>query len=78
MTHRETRNLILDQMTDEAVPAAMQKVREMTGIAPTDADRDALSDWLQDRFMMRVENAIEDPTPDDSGPGSRWLNTTKA
>lgn len=48
---------LLDSITDAVVPALGQ----VQGIEITRADREALSDWLQDRFYIRAERALEGP-----------------
>lgn len=47
---------MLDALTDVAVPATAEAVRCF--IVMTIEDREALSDWLQDRFRLRLEDEI--------------------
>lgn len=52
----------LDAMTDEAVDPAMEAVAKFCKVDVE--DREALSDWLQDRFHSRIRRSIEDGAGD--------------
>ena len=65
-------NDTLDHITDLAVPGAMDAIEGM-GMEVTIEDREALSDWLQDRFRRRVEDM---PRADHAG--SWWLRSPAA